>query len=910
MGSKGATTTSTSAPPQAVQDMYKYLTEQGKTLQQQPYQPYTGQMVAELNPIQQQGIQQAQQYSQAAQPYFQGAAAGTMGAMQGYTPEGFQQGVGGYMSPYLQNAMGSTAAYLGNQQAQQRQELIGKTIASGAFGGDRGKIAQAALAGQQNLASGEILSKMAQQGYSDAAKNYLASLGAQGALASQLGTLGTGAQTAGLQGAQAVTQAGGTPYQIEQSKLAAQYGQFAQGQAYPFQTLGYLANIASGLGAGQGGTSTTTSPGPNVLGQAFGTALAIGSLPFSDKRLKEDISEIGETFDGQPIYSFKYKGDDKTQIGLMAQDVEKKHPEAVGLAGGYKTVDYEKATEGAAERGEFYLGGASMGGLVPANQDRQAYATKGSVSVIPYEDDPLRQLMDEYTKIQLAKYIPDLRLSGDGMGIPKAPAEYKDETSEYIKGLQAMPELQKSRLAKNLGSAYSGLQSYLGFADGGLVPREPHKDGLAVEPVTDQGLGKKPQTVPVSFIEQTFNQNKPFSDEARAGLLSAGLGMLASRSPYLGSAIGEGAIGGMNTYYNALKSKVEAAKTAADIGKTEAETAETKSKLYEKVWLQGMGWFVYDKTKPMSAPQQITDAEMNPIGRIRPEDVPTASGSPQPETAASGTTTPSTSVPSVPLTTETKQPEPKKSEWSPNIKVPKGYMPEEQANIMFSEESKASERKLADETLKVARAESQSAYDQLFRMNEMDKQFANLDDQGFLSPGSYAPERMALAKDANTFVQILGGSAIFDPNDVASMESLSKDTFRLGTELTRSLGANEPGKIVEAAVKANPGIENTKLAYRRIIAGLKEAAMYKRDRAAFYSDYAAKFGHLSGADQLFAKLNPPERYAQRAIIGTVDPRDIAEARKYIQNNPDYPDVAKSAIDKKYGVGVADMVLGK
>jgi hypothetical protein len=61
-GNKGsATTTTTSAPPQAVQDMYKYLTEQGKALQQQPYQSYTGQMVAELNPIQQQGIQQVQQ---------------------------------------------------------------------------------------------------------------------------------------------------------------------------------------------------------------------------------------------------------------------------------------------------------------------------------------------------------------------------------------------------------------------------------------------------------------------------------------------------------------------------------------------------------------------------------------------------------------------------------------------------------------------------------------------------------------------------------------------------------------------------------------------------------------------------------------------------------------------------------
>jgi len=565
MGSKGATTTTTSAPPKVVEDMYKYLTEQGKTLQQQPYQPYTGQMIAELNPIQQQGIQQTQQYSQAAQPYYQGAAAGTLGAMQGYTPEAFQQGVGGFMSPYLQSAMGSTAALLANQQAQQRQELLGKTIQQGAFGGDRGKIAQAALAGQQNLASGEILSKMAQAGYSDAAQNYLKSLGAQGALASQLGQLGTGAQNAGLSGAQAVAQAGATPYQIEQSKLAAQYGQFAQGQAYPFQTLGYLANIASGLGAGQGGTSSTTAPGPNILGQAFGTALSLASLPFSDRRLKHDVEEVGKTFDGQPIYSFKYKGDDTTHIGLMAQDVEKKHPDAVGEQDGYKTVDYAKATEDAADRGKFYLGGASMGGLVPAGQDRQPYALKGAVSIMPYEDDPLSQLMAEYLKVPMIKYIPELSIKS-ASGVPDAPKAYEDKESSLTKGLDVMPSSSRAILASNIGKflgsgisprdpsytygagGYEGYGPFTsGYATGGLVPRTAHRDGEAVpEPSSN---------MPVSFIEKTFNQGNPYSDEARAGLLAAGLGMLASRSPFVGTAVGEGGLAGLNTYYNAIKNK-------------------------------------------------------------------------------------------------------------------------------------------------------------------------------------------------------------------------------------------------------------------------------------------------------------------------------------------------------------------
>jgi hypothetical protein len=51
------------------------------------------------------------------------------------------------------------------------------------------------------------------------------------------------------------------------------------------------------------------------------------------------------------------KGDPRTRIGLMAQEVEDKHPKAVGLAGGFKTVDYEKATSKAANEGHFYTGG-------------------------------------------------------------------------------------------------------------------------------------------------------------------------------------------------------------------------------------------------------------------------------------------------------------------------------------------------------------------------------------------------------------------------------------------------------------------------------------------------------------------------------------------------------------------------
>lgn len=68
-----------------------------------------------------------------------------------------------------------------------------------------------------------------------------------------------------------------------------------------------------------------------------------GAYLLSDERAKEDIHEIGELRDGQPLYLYRYKGDDTPQVGVMAQEVEKTNPDAV-MDGddGYKRVDYTK----------------------------------------------------------------------------------------------------------------------------------------------------------------------------------------------------------------------------------------------------------------------------------------------------------------------------------------------------------------------------------------------------------------------------------------------------------------------------------------------------------------------------------------------------------------------------------------
>jgi hypothetical protein len=71
----------------------------------------------------------------------------------------------------------------------------------------------------------------------------------------------------------------------------------------------------------------------------LGSAL-IGAIPFSDERLKEDITKVGETEGGSNIYTFRYKGSPMMTMGVMAQE----HPEAAvrDPATGFLRVDLAK----------------------------------------------------------------------------------------------------------------------------------------------------------------------------------------------------------------------------------------------------------------------------------------------------------------------------------------------------------------------------------------------------------------------------------------------------------------------------------------------------------------------------------------------------------------------------------------
>jgi len=78
----------------------------------------------------------------------------------------------------------------------------------------------------------------------------------------------------------------------------------------------------------------------------FGNLLSAGMTAFqlSDEREKENIQKVGSMSNGLPVYLFTYKGEDKVNMGVMAQDVEKVFPDAVQEIDGTKYVNYGALT--------------------------------------------------------------------------------------------------------------------------------------------------------------------------------------------------------------------------------------------------------------------------------------------------------------------------------------------------------------------------------------------------------------------------------------------------------------------------------------------------------------------------------------------------------------------------------------
>jgi phage tail protein X len=143
---------------------------------------------------------------------------------------------------------------------------------------------------------------------------------------------------------QMLGQVGAAREAIAQQPITEDVARYEYNQAAPWDNLGRYMQMVQG-NYGSSGTSTAQqlipqqNPWAQILGLGLQGAGAAGQI-FSDERLKENIERVGRTDDGLPIYTYDYKWGGPKQMGVMAQDVAKVKPWAVGKVGPWMTVNY------------------------------------------------------------------------------------------------------------------------------------------------------------------------------------------------------------------------------------------------------------------------------------------------------------------------------------------------------------------------------------------------------------------------------------------------------------------------------------------------------------------------------------------------------------------------------------------
>jgi hypothetical protein len=287
-------------------------------------------------------------------------------------------------NPYLQGAI--EAASRPTIQQFQQQIIPGlqeDSITSGAYGGTRQGIASGIAGQAATQAIADIASRMSNENYQsglsammggmNAANETLAGKnaaiggigaalqGQQGALQGQQGALAGKGQTVQsreqmlaaepgiMQGtllpAQLKEAVGQQQQMMQQQLLSEKVQKYVNEQMIPFSVAQDVAQMAFGMPGGST-KSTSTQPGNPMMGMQMGMS-ALGMLPMllgkSDRRLKHVIGKVAELVDGLSVYIFRYIGSVVHWVGLMADEVETKYPDAVRVAvDGYKTVNYSK----------------------------------------------------------------------------------------------------------------------------------------------------------------------------------------------------------------------------------------------------------------------------------------------------------------------------------------------------------------------------------------------------------------------------------------------------------------------------------------------------------------------------------------------------------------------------------------
>jgi hypothetical protein len=250
---------------------------------QNPYQTYNQPRIAGFSPLQQQAQQGAANMTTAGQlgtgtNLATAAGVGGLGIAAQANPYNFQQNVGGYMNPYMQNVLTPQLDELRRQYGISGTQQAAQATQAGAFGGSRDAIM--AAENQRNLgtAQNQAIGSAYNQAFNAAQNQYNAGQGQAlqgmqlaGQQANILGQLGQNqyGQQMGIN--QLQNQYGAQQQALAQQGLTQSYQDFINQQNYPYKQLGFMSDMIRGLPLGQQSTQSIYTPPPS-------TAQTIGSI--------------------------------------------------------------------------------------------------------------------------------------------------------------------------------------------------------------------------------------------------------------------------------------------------------------------------------------------------------------------------------------------------------------------------------------------------------------------------------------------------------------------------------------------------------------------------------------------------------------------------------------------------------
>lgn len=258
-------------------------------INQNPFQQYQGQRIADFSPLRTQAFQGIQQMQPSAQI---GQATGMAGlaGLGGLGTNRFDNDWANfYMSPYMQNVVESQkrearrdATIAGNQRGAQ-------AATTGAFGGNRQSLLDAEANRDLGMQLGDIQARGLQSAWDQAQNQFnadearrLQGLGLTAQSAGIMGQLGDQAynQQMGIYDAQQL--AGKDMESKMQDALTMNYQDFLNQQNYPYQQLAFMSDLLHGLPTSDTMTRSYTAPG-STTGQLAGLAGGLGSLFMGSK---------------------------------------------------------------------------------------------------------------------------------------------------------------------------------------------------------------------------------------------------------------------------------------------------------------------------------------------------------------------------------------------------------------------------------------------------------------------------------------------------------------------------------------------------------------------------------------------------------------------------------------------------